>query len=125
MTPSEFAHVVGRRVKLIDEVLGKKAAEYCRNNDRLHNFKRGAATLRETPEAYCTQLLFKHIVSILDMTDDLKLDICADAGAWEEKIGDAINYLILFEALIHERIDRTFDRTIQNQPIPKPKGDGA
>jgi len=85
-------------------VLGVKAAEYGRNDDRLHNFKRGAAMLRETPEAHCVQLLSKHVISILDMVDDLAAAKCANMNQWEEKIGDAINYLILLEALVAERI---------------------
>lgn len=53
----------------------------------------------------------KHIISILDMVDDLdhikpsvKDSIfLAKLPQWDEKIGDAINYLILLRALVEER----------------------
>jgi hypothetical protein len=46
---------------------------------------------------------FKHIISISDLIDDLDHTI-PPYELWDEKITDAINYLILLDALIHERI---------------------
>ena len=103
MTQEKFQEVLNIRLSDIIGVLNNKAAEYSRSNDRLHNFKRGAATLQEIPEAYCMQLAFKHVVSILDMIDDLKDNKASTIEVWREKIGDAINYLILLEALVIER----------------------
>jgi hypothetical protein len=50
----------------------------------------------------------KHIISVLDLIGDQARGHHADQKMWEEKIGDAINYLILLEALVteypHERL---------------------
>lgn len=117
MNQEHFITVLEKRIGMIRKVLGVKAAEYARGGDRLHNFKRGAAMFRETPEAHCLQLCSKHLISLLDMVDDLAKGQTANMGQWEEKVGDAINYLILLEALVSERIHESFDREVQNAPL--------
>jgi hypothetical protein len=45
----------------------------------------------------------KHDVSILDIVDDIYADMFVEDGVIDEKIGDAINYLILLKAVLLER----------------------
>jgi len=87
---------------MIKIILGAKANEYARGQDRLHNFKRVALVKRCTPAEACIDGFCKHLVSILDMVDDLREGHKSSIQLWEEKIGDAINYLILLEALVKE-----------------------
>ena len=101
MTDKEFQKILESRLEKIKLVLARKASEYSRG-DRLHNFKRASEALRITPERACIGFLMKHIVSILDMVDDLERDIHNPLVAWDEKIGDAINYLCLLEGIVTE-----------------------
>ena len=102
-----FNEILDDRISKIKKVLSKKAGEYSSGNDRLHNFKRAAALNCETPEKALAGMLTKHIVSIYDMIDGLDSTSCPDYSVWDEKLGDAINYCILLEALIIERITTT------------------
>lgn len=102
MTDAEFNKIVEARIEKIRKVLGKKAKEYARG-DRLHNFKRTAAMLQCTPERALIGFLAKHIVSILDLVDDIEQGKPVDLAAWDEKLGDSVNYHVLLDALIIER----------------------
>lgn len=85
--------------------------------DKLHNFKRAGNMLQCSPEYALVGMWTKHIISLLDIVDkinkeDVKLSnmfVCkpddVTIAMVEEKIGDAINYLILLEALIKERYE--------------------
>ena len=102
MKDVRFQEILERRIELIRNVLGKKAAEYARGDDRLHNFKRVARVKGCTTEDACIDGFCKHLVSILDTVDDVAKGVYAKTELWEEKIGDAINYLILLEAIVKE-----------------------
>ena len=105
MTPDQFDQILENRINLIRQVLGKKAGEYARGNDRLHNFKRVADVKGCTEADACIDGFCKHLVSILDMVDDCREGVKHSVPLWEEKIGDAINYLILLEAIVKEGLD--------------------
>jgi len=99
MLAKEFDEIVKNRLKLIKEILLKKRAEYAPGGkDRLHNFKRAAAMLGTTQEQALVGMWAKHVVSILDICDGQP----AGREMIDEKIGDAINYLILLEAALKE-----------------------
>lgn len=96
------------------KVLASKNKEYASDSDKLHNFKRAADMLRCTPEKALIGMATKHIISILDIVDKIEhyyntipdvkpSEINTPISMIEEKIGDAINYLILLEALLKER----------------------
>jgi hypothetical protein len=108
MNDQEFNKIVDERCDAIVAILTAKATEYARG-DRMSNFKTAAALAKTTPEMALRGMLAKHIVSIWDLIDDIE-------KGWQpaesmnnlakEKIGDAINYLILLEGLIEERAMR-------------------
>ena len=101
MSPEDFAAIVRRRLIRCEFVLVPKGQEYSRGGDRLHNFKRAAAIEKTTPEKALIGMAMKHIVSIMDMVDDLPALPTDEVLA--EKFTDAHNYLLLLEALIEER----------------------
>jgi hypothetical protein len=103
MKPLEFELVLQDRIGKIKTVLGQKAGEYARGIDRLHNFKRVARIKNCTVPDACMDGFCKHLVSILDMVDDFREGKVHNMALWEEKIGDAINYLILLEAILKEK----------------------
>jgi len=82
---------------------GVKNAEYSRNDDKLHNFKRAGALLGCTPHEALVGMWSKHLVSVLDMVSDYAaFGKIPDSKMLDEKFTDAINYLHLLEALFRE-----------------------
>ncbi len=118
MNHKKFNELLDQIVKRTTSVLASKSKEYSTGIDKLHNFKRAGSMLQCSPEKALVGMWTKHIVSILDMVDELEqkcginqccfpsLDPEEFVSTIEEKIGDAINYLILLEALIKERKQR-------------------
>jgi hypothetical protein len=100
MNSEEFEAIFEGVVGACRQVLVKKASEYATDEDRLHNFKVAAALNNELPTQACWGFATKHIVSIADM---VKTGIIYPDATWEEKIGDALNYLILLRALVEEQ----------------------
>jgi len=100
MNNKDFQDVLDRRLKLISEVLGNKAKEYA-TEDRLHNFKRAASLLGVSSFKALAGMWSKHIVSVLDMVNQVGEKNFSKAYV-DEKIGDSINYLILLEAMFEE-----------------------
>lgn len=114
MNKSVFEKLLQKRLKKTVDVLSSKNKEYASDEDKLHNFKRAGDMLRCTPESALIGMWTKHIISILDMVDVIEKEYQLQAKdntksdkitikLLEEKIGDAVNYLILLEALIKER----------------------
>ena len=104
MTNERFAGVFERRVLTCKEVLCKKADEYARG-DRLSNFKKAAGAMSCTPEKALVGMLMKHIISIVDFVDDIEKGQVASRAQFDEKFGDAINYVILLDGLVTERLE--------------------
>lgn len=106
MTIEYFKELAQNRfMHCLNLLLGEKHKEYSRNSDKLHNFKRAAEIKGNiTPETALVGMMMKHIVSILDIVDDLETHQEVPSEKFlSEKIGDLINYLVLLEALITER----------------------
>ena len=119
MTPEAFNEVVHRRQAETIRVLANKATEYASGQDRLHNFKRAALMQDVTPETALVGMLCKHLVSVFDMVNELEIDIMHPLDRWDEKLGDAINYLHLLEALVCERYPNQAEGLIERaEPIP-------
>ena len=102
MTNKEFNNVVRHRINLIKNTLYNKGIEYTSNNeDRLINFTIAANFQGITRKQALMGMLAKHLSSLEQMVRmDKKLSYANNV--WEEKLGDAINYLILLEAMVYE-----------------------
>jgi hypothetical protein len=98
MTHDEFNVILEERIAKMRSVLTKKAKEYA-NEDRLHNFKRAGALRNESPDDSLLGMLVKHWVSIEDL---VTWSGETDKAVINEKVGDAINYLVLLEAVLLE-----------------------
>lgn len=103
MKHSDFNLIVEKRKESISAVLSQKSEEYSSEGDRFHNFKRAAAILETTQEKALMGMLAKHIVSVLDIVNNP--DKCSSAVI-DAKIGDSINYLILLEGTLYERMTK-------------------
>lgn len=96
-----FNEVLERRLELTKEVLASKGKEYSGGGDnRFHNFDRAAQMLGTTPEKALLGMLAKHFISFFDLME--KPEEATDSLI-DEKIGDAINYLILAEGMLKRR----------------------
>lgn len=104
MTEQEFDALVEKRLDLTREVLIIKGREYRRNSDPLHNFNMASKLNNTTREKALWGFATKHLVSFLDMLDDIEKNKLPQKEYVEEKIGDLINYLILCEASIKDRM---------------------
>jgi hypothetical protein len=118
MNGDDFDILLKRRIEKTRKVLVSKNAEYASDTDKLHNFKRAGDMNRCSPEKALIGMWTKHIISLLDIVDELEEKCGTNANTFpafdmvsymdkiDEKIGDAVNYLILLEALIKERYER-------------------
>lgn len=102
MTAEQFNHLLDERIEAIRRVLQYKAEEYASSKDRLHNFKAAALLQHCTPAQALLGMLSKHLVSVVDMVLTDSLGDKPHPDKLNEKIGDAINYLILLEAIFKE-----------------------
>ena len=101
ITQNEVNKVFDEQVALCARILQKKTKEYTGDDtDRLGAFKAAAALQHCTPERALAGMLAKHIVSLYDMC--FADGVSFDAGTWDEKITDSLNYLFLLKAIVKE-----------------------
>lgn len=99
MNTKTLNDIVQEQFQLCTDLLCAKGKEYSLEEDRLLAFKRAASIQGETPEQALCGMFAKHVVSIFDMSMSAQE---FSVGKWNEKITDAINYLVLLKALILE-----------------------
>lgn len=107
MTQDRYSKLVEERLENTRQVLVVKGKEYTRNNNPLHNFDRAAQRANTIREKALLGMMLKHDVSLLDIVDDIEQGKLPTVPMLKEKIGDSINYLILLEASIIDRIEST------------------
>lgn len=112
MNTEYFDEILESRIKKIKMSLQIKGKEYIRNNDPLHNFNRGAELSGQSREKVLWGFALKHHVSFLDMLDDMDLGKFPEIDMVDEKIGDLINYLILCEISIKDKIREDYGHPI-------------
>lgn len=100
MKNEAFNEVIDEILTHSRDVLIRKGEVYATDEDRLHSFRTGAALNGLTMEQVCWGMATKHIVSIRDMVMSGET---YDADIWDEKLGDAINYLALLKAITVEK----------------------
>lgn len=109
MTTEEFNAVINRRISLINQVMMQKNKEYATDFDKFHNFKSSTGiSFHSAPEKVAWEFMTKHLQSIKDMLNHVEVggyNGHPSEAYIEEKIGDAINYLILIEGMLKERIN--------------------
>ena len=106
MTEKELEIIIRKRCDSIIENLNRKGLEYSRNRDPLHNFNVGSRISGLSREKVVWGFALKHYISFLDMLDDVSLSRLPTEDYVDEKIGDLINYLILCEASIKDKIKK-------------------
>jgi hypothetical protein len=107
MTRKQFVQdVVQRRVQLIKDVLETKNSEYADKDDVFKAFTESLPlSFHDTKQAVAWEFMVKHLQSIKMIIEaKSKTGKLPDEKMLEEKIGDAINYLILIEGMFKEEM---------------------
>lgn len=99
MHHTQFDNIIASTFERAETTLTLKSAAYSSESDRLHNFRIAAALNDCTMEQALWGMLTKHIVSIRDMVHS---NYSFASDVWDEKIGDAINYLALLKVITVE-----------------------
>ena len=99
MNPDRFKELL----EIVDgssvQTLAEKNARYARNNDCLHNFRRGAAINNETLAQTCWGYMSKHLVALQDKVEH---DDFSDKEDLLEKCQDIINYVRFLWCIAHD-----------------------
>lgn len=104
MNTEQFDKIVEKRLESIKNTLLIKAKEYAKGDeDRLHNFNRGAQITGQSREKVLQGFMLKHLVSVFDMIDDPSK---ATEYMIDEKIGDCLVYFVLLEASFKDRLNK-------------------
>lgn len=82
-----------------NDILKKKFEEYGNHEDPFWHFERSAMLLGGTRETALMHLFAKHLTCIVEMAEDP--DSYA-VSQWNEKLADAINYLLILSAMVDE-----------------------
>jgi hypothetical protein len=104
----DFSEVLINRINSIQRILALKAEEYASNKSRFHNFEVAGRKAGTTPEKALLGMMMKHVVAVDDLVD--WIEECPHKLTNEiinEKIGDNINYLILLEGMLLNRVEKT------------------
>lgn len=99
MKDEQFNASIDYTLTAANNMLTRKSSGYSKQDDRLHNFRVAAALNGCTMEQALWGMLTKHIISIRDMV--LSGESYSD-DVWDEKVGDAINYLAILKAITVE-----------------------
>ncbi len=110
MNMEEFHSLLESRITKMRDTLAAKSKEYSTNDDKFHNFRESAKLANESeaglfayPADEAAGFMRKHIVSIFDLINDESKGGKNRFAMIDEKIGDAINYLVLIEGMLIER----------------------
>jgi hypothetical protein len=114
----EFDVVVHDTINNIQDLLRVKGGEYAGSEDRLANFKRGAALTGATPAQVLFIYLSKHYDAVATFVRDQAANVKRERS---EPIGgrldDIINYCILLKAMVIEA--QTLDYQELSEVDPK------
>lgn len=105
MTRKQFVEeVVQRRIQLITDVLQSKNNEYANQEDVFKAFTEALPlSFHDTKQAVAWEFMVKHLQAIKVIIEEkAKKGKLPDEKLLEEKIGDAINYLILIEGMFKD-----------------------
>ena len=103
MTIKDFNKLLESRFKKTRKTYSTKMNEYATDLDVFQSFKEGVGfSFQDTPEGVAWNYASKHFESIKNIISKIPNEIPSHELV-DEKIGDAINYLIIIEGLIKER----------------------
>lgn len=114
MDNEKFNKCVSDQIKKCEDMLIKKS-DYGADTDRLHNFQAFSDLAGISVEQACGGYLGKHLVSIYDLIKNGSENL----EVWDEKITDAINYLLILSAIIRRDQFEKHKDIFEDHPWPK------
>jgi len=105
MNSEKFYDLVDEIQSRITNILINKGKEYSTNDNKLHNFDKAGKMSNQTREKALLGFLLKHQVSVDDIVNKIETEL-PSVEMLEEKITDILNYYILLEACIKDRINK-------------------
>lgn len=105
LSNEEFNKHFDTIIETVIEKVKVKAAEYVRNDDRMHNFNRASIKRNIIRERSLDGMRLKHEVSIEDMLNDIDSGLLPKLETVMEKFGDRLIYDILEQISIMHRIN--------------------
>ena len=100
MEVAQFNKLIEEQIEDTRTRSGSKNKEYARGGDKLYNFRRVAEVMNGYVEDALWGMFIKHFVSIQDIVEDVGEGEYSTREVVDEKIGDAIVYLILLKAIL-------------------------
>lgn len=122
MNQLDFARHAGEMIKAMEDLLVVKGGEYAGSEDRLANFRRGAALAGVTPLQVAMIYASKHWDSISTYVRDMASGhVRPRAESMQGRFQDLANYMLLMAALVKEEegmpARRAEDSHVRNAPI--------
>lgn len=105
MNNESFEKAVREHLARIESNLIAKAREYAVDGDRLHNMNVAARITGECREKALFGFALKHLISVMDMIEDVNKGKIPTQYLLDEKVGDLGTYITLLHASLQERID--------------------
>lgn len=104
MEYDKFNTILKETLTRLEYLFEGKNKEYANMQDVFANFKNASEGLsfHNKPEMVAWEYMVKHLQSIKDIANS---DTTPDKFLVNEKINDAIMYLILMKGMLHERIN--------------------
>lgn len=88
------------------KLMFSKAQEYSGDEDRLANFKQPTSLFKTNQAKICLMYDSKHIASMAKIADEVDRGIFPSKATLTEKVGDYINYGLLFYCNMLELIEQ-------------------
>lgn len=114
MNGENFYNLVVQIQDRITNTLISKGNEYSNEENKLHNFDKAAKMSNQTREEALMGFLLKHQVSIDDIVNNLENKL-PSVEILEEKITDILNYYILLEACIKDRMNKNYIKNMEEE----------
>lgn len=111
---ADFAHVFFIKCQMLAQ---KKGAEYSVDSDVNGNFKRVATETGQTVEQVWNTFFQKHLDSVRNYIKDPILYGSTATEPIEERLKDAVNYLMILASMIEEKRQPTAASTMRKKSI--------
>ena len=106
MNHTELNNIVKRRLDEVYNRFRKKNEAYSGGDDALNAIKRAGAILNKPVEDALMGMVSKHLVSVIDLANDMVAGRLPTVDLLAEKTGDIIVYMTLLEAILIEKISQ-------------------
>jgi hypothetical protein len=108
MEKQEFAVIADHTMRQINDLIQKKAKEYS-TEDAFSNFKdaSGGLSFHDRPEMVAWEFAVKHMQSIKDIISG---KVPCNDNTIDEKLNDAIVYMLLIKGMLVERSTEKVDK---------------